>query len=106
MPAGFDGPCSRKVHPELNVRLAFCFFAFDGQANDIFVNGRHIHSIRWLTGAVWACGKILPDIVCEVLGLPSGSTYAKGARQVRRHVREVVGEWLAALTLPVYAPHG
>ena len=95
---GFDGPCPKKVHPDWNLKLAFSFFSRDGQLNDILVN-RHIHTPAWLIGQLWACRDTMGDGTCEALGLPSGSSYAKGARQVRRQVRAAAEEWIAALTL-------
>jgi hypothetical protein len=36
---------------------------------------------RWLIGQLWNCTDIMPSNLCSNLDLPSGSTFAKGARK-------------------------
>ena len=37
-----------------------------------------------LCGQVWQCTDILPRDFCEVIDIPSGSTYAQAARSLRK----------------------
>ena len=36
-----------------------------------------------LAGDMWNCTDVMPSFLCEVLDMPQGSTYARGARRIR-----------------------
>jgi hypothetical protein len=36
-----------------------------------------------LCGLLWNCSQIMPSALCDYLDLPSGSTFAKGARYLK-----------------------
>jgi len=41
----------------------------------------------WLMGQLWNCIDTMPSESCDTLGLSSGSTYAVGARELRKLMR-------------------
>ena len=43
---------------------------------------------RWIAGQLWNCRDTMPGDLCVELDLPQGSSYATGARQLRRESRE------------------
>lgn len=49
---------------------------------DIEYRGRPM-TVQRLTGLLWNCTDLLPGGYCAMLGIPTGSSYARAARLVR-----------------------
>ena len=54
----------------------------DSKNKTIKYEGRDI-SILWLIGQLWNCKDVIPSIYCSDLDLPSGASYAQGARALK-----------------------
>ncbi len=54
---------------------------------DIFYDGKP-RSVRWLLGQLWHCSDIMASDLCDDLGMPSGSTYARAAQEL---MSELIG---------------
>lgn len=57
----------------------------DDSAADFVVeddNGEQ-RSLAWLLGQLWHCTDVAPWDLCDLLGLPRGSTYAQAVRQLK-----------------------
>jgi hypothetical protein len=70
-----------------HLRDPFCEYAESGELpGGIRHNGRDLDA-RALAGLLWNCTDIMPSSTCSALGLPPGSSYAAGAREVRAQLR-------------------
>lgn len=45
-------------------------------------------TFRELTGKLWNCTDIMPGSECDLLDIPTGSTFAQAAREIRRRLGE------------------
>jgi hypothetical protein len=67
--------------------------ALDDELGQNHIYGQHLaiwmamtkpQRARWLTSCLWHCTDIMPSQMCAEMDLPSGATYARAARRLRR----------------------
>jgi hypothetical protein len=46
-----------------------------------------IQRAAWLTGQLWNCTDMVPQMTCRDLDIPPGSTYAVAVRRLRAELR-------------------
>lgn len=86
------------MHAPGHLREAFILWVEDGcnapeihedqHGDPIFYDGEP-RTTRWLLGQLWNCSDTIPGVVCSVLGVPQGTSYAQA-------VRGLMPEWQAA----------
>ena len=69
---------SRGGHAPGHLRNRFFELVETGE-NDIDVKGEY-PDIAKVSGLLWNCTDIMPGILCHILDLPNGSSYAQGSR--------------------------
>jgi hypothetical protein len=88
------------MHVQGHLRDAFAGWVDDGCTSqevgaDEFYEGAR--PVDWLFGQLWHCSDIMPWSLCDQLGMPPGSAYAKAVQhlserdldaQSRRHDRQ------------------
>jgi len=74
---------SRGGHTPGHLREAFIDFVEEGEINTDSFDDPSQAELSYVTGQLWNCTDVMPGDVCDYLDLPHGSTFARGARELR-----------------------
>ena len=77
-----EDPTARGGHAPGHLRDWFVLFVETGNRDAEMVEQNR--STAWLFGQLWNCTDIMPSDLCTEVDLPVGSTYACGAREMKR----------------------
>jgi len=72
-------------HGPEHLRSAFADLALAPDGETTIIDGR-ARSLAWVAGKLWSCPDVMPRALCDYLDLPAGSSFAVGARLVRRRL--------------------
>jgi len=59
----------------------------EGQLDHWQVMDSH-QRLSWMIGQLWICSSIMPGICCDDMEMPSGSSYAQGARKLKNKLAQ------------------
>jgi hypothetical protein len=77
------------MHCSTNVREQFQDLIVDLYVDHVFPTDAHLT----IAGRLWRCTDILPGGDCETMDMPTGSTYAQAALQVKRDIPVLRRNW-------------